>query len=234
MRDSFFQSSLFEIEPAFSWPEVVTSAALEAVAGEKGQVIAFFGHRGLLALGHYLMAWRLLQDESIILVDGANIIDLPLILRFARGFNRNRRELLNRIHLSRAFTLHQLEACISERLEEALKKYSSRLCFVSGFLDAFYNEEVPFREAARILDKTAKKLRALADQGHRVIVLAPDPPMPTQRKSLAPGVIRAADRTFSLVQEKDRCVLMDDTQTVRKQNRFFPSMPFPIRRTAPR
>jgi hypothetical protein len=236
MADPSSQSSLFEVDATqLSWQKIVTPAALEAVALDRGQIIGFQGHRGVFALGHYLMAWRLLQDESVILVDGANIVDLPLILRLSDGLKRNRRELLERIHLSRAFTVHQLEAVIGERLEDALKKYQSRLCFVSGLLDTFYDEEVPLWEATRILSRVAEKLRVLANQGFRLIVIAPDPPMPsTKRRNLVPLVTRIADRLFSLVHEKDQYILVDDTKTARDKHWVLPSFQFSIKRPTPR
>jgi hypothetical protein len=236
MADPSSQSSLFEIEATdLSWQKIVTPAALEAVARDQGRIIGFIGHRGVFALGHYLMAWRLLQDESVVLVDGANIIDLPLILKLTDGPKTNRRRLLDRLHLSRAFTAHQLEAVICERLEKALQKYKSRLCFVSGLLDTFYDEEVPAWEATRILRKTTEKLRALAHQGCRLILLAPDPPAPTaQRKNLAPFVIKSANRIFALVHEKDRYLLIDDAQTARDKHWVLPSMPFSIKRSSSR
>jgi hypothetical protein len=236
MADPSSQSSLFEIEAAdLSWQKIVTPAALEAVARDRGQIIGFLGHRGLFALGHYLMAWRLLQDESVILVEGANVIDLPLILKLTDGLKANRRQLLNRLHLSRAFTVHQLEAVICERLEKALQKYQSRLCFVSGLLDTFYDDEVPVWESMRILRKTTEKLRALADQGCRLILLAPDPPTPTtKRKNLVPLVTEKADRIFALGHEKNQYILIDDTKAARDKKWVLPSIPFSIRRSSPR
>jgi hypothetical protein len=236
MTDPSSQSSLFEIDAAdLSWQKIVTPAALEAVARDQGQIIGFLGHRGVFALGHYLMAWRLLQDESVVLVDGANIIDLPLILKLTDGPKTNRRQLLDRLHLSRAFTVHQLEAVIRERLEKALQKYQSRLCFVSGLLDTFYDEEVPVWESMRILRKTTEKLRALANQGCRLIILAPDPPTPaTKRKNLVPLVTEKADRIFALGHEKNRYLLIDDTKAARDKKWVLPSIPFSIKRSPPR
>jgi hypothetical protein len=127
-----------------------------------------------------------------------------------------------------------LEAVICEKLEKALQKYQSRLCFVSGLLDTFYDEEVPVWEATRILRKTTDKLRALASRGYRLIILAPDPPTPTsKRKNLAPFITKAADRVFELVHEKDQYILTDDTQA-RDKKWVLPPIPFSIKRSAPR
>lgn len=236
MTEYSFQSSLFDIaEPETSWQDIVTPAAMEAVAQNQGQLIVFQGNRGLFALGHYLLAWRLVQEESVVLVDGANIVDLPLILRLTRGLKKDARTLLNRIHLSRAFTIHQLEAVIGDRLEGAMKKFQSRLCFISGLLDPFNDEEVPQWEATRTFRGVMEKLRTLANQGYRVIVLAPDPPVPVmKRKNLAPMITKVANRSFALVDEKGRLILLDKTQSARDKQWVLPAIQVRMHRYSPR
>jgi len=220
------QPSLFEIQDTgLSWPNILIPAALEEVGQDRGRLILFRGHRGLFPLGHYLMAWRLIQEESVIFVDGANFFDLPLITRLGRRLKKDARRLLERIQISRAFTVHLLEAVISERLEGALKKYNSRLCLISGLLDTFSDEEVPLWEAVRILGRVMERLRFLADQGHRVIVLAPDPPVPVvKRKGLVPLVAKAADRIFTLSEAEGVLTLRDETKAARGNPWVFPSV----------
>ena len=236
MPEDFSQPSLFEVaEPDRAWRKIATPAAMEAVARDHGQMIGFFGHRGLLTLGHYLMAWRLAEEESVILVDGANIVDLPLILRLTRESRQDPRALLGRIHLSRAFTIHQLEALIGERLEGAFDRYQSRLCFISGLLDTFYDEEVPRWEAQRILRKVLETLRRLADQGRRVIVIAPDPPGPsTTRRDLAAPVAKAVDRIFRLADENGALGLKDEADAACVKRWVLPSVQLRMKRTLPR
>lgn len=236
MAEDSFQPSLFEVvETDRAWRNIATPAAMEAVARDHGQIIGFCGHRGLFTLGHYLMAWRLLHEEPVILVDGANIVDLPLILRLTRENQKDPRTLLGRIHLSRAFTIHQLEAVIGERLEGAFDQYQSRLCFVSGLLDLFYDEEVPRWEAKRILQRVLETLRRLADRGRRVIVIAPDPPGPsTKRRDLVTRVAKAADRIFRLVDENGALTLKDEAEAARGQPWVLPSVRLRVKRHSPR
>ena len=231
MADPSSQLSLFEAEAThLSWQKVITPAALDAVAQDRGQLVEFLGDRALFALGHYFLSWRLLHDEPVVLVDGANIINLALILRLTHDLNPDRRKMLDQIHLSRAFTIHQLEAVIGDRLEPAMRKYQSRVCFISGLLDTFYDEEVPMWEATRILRRVMEKLRALADLGYRVIVLASDPTSNTTRKrSLLPLVTKGADRIFALVNENGQQILIDRTEATGDQRWHLPSFRFTIK-----
>ena len=79
--------------------------------------------------------------------------------------------MLNRIYVSRTFTVHQLEALITERLSDALKTYTSRVLVASGFLNNLYDEDVELRETWRVFRKATAHLRALADSGALVLVV---------------------------------------------------------------
>jgi len=228
------QSSLFEVPSTeLSWPSILTPAALEAV--DQGKLIVFVGHRGLFPLGHYLMVWRLMQEDSVVMLDGANIFDLPLITQLSKSLRIDTRMLLQRIHLSRAFTVHQLEAVISDRLEEALQKYGSRMCLVSGLLDTFWDEEVQLWEASRILKSVMKKLRQTADRGYRIILLAPDPPVPlAKRMGLISVVKKNADRIFSLNEIEGILTMDEETQLDKGRRWVLPALSLPVKKHSAR
>jgi hypothetical protein len=239
MMDHLSQPFLFEqdtsLYTSLSWPNILIPAALEAVARDQGQIILFSGHRRLLPLGHYLVAWRVMEQESVIFVDGANFFDLPLITKLAKQLQRDSRKLLERIHISRAFTVHQLEALIVERLGTAMDKYSSRLCFVSGLLDTLFDEEVPVWEAVRILKKVMERLKFLADRGHRVIILAPSPPTPSvKRVGLVPLIRKHADRIFTLSENRGLLILEEETKEARGKQWAFPALKLSMKRYSPR
>lgn len=225
--DPMTQYSLFEAgEADLPWSDIVIPAALEAVGRDHGRLVIMNGHRGLFPLGHYLTVWRLIEEEAVIFVDGANHFDLPMIARLARRLKKDARGFLERIHLSRAFTVHQLEAVIHEHLEDALQKHRSRLCLISGLLDTFSDEEVPLWEAKGILSRVMERLRLLADQGYRVVVLAPDPPVPVpQRNGLASFITKKADRVFRLSEQSGEFMLRDETKTARGKQWPLPALP---------
>lgn len=234
--DASLQSSFYGMEsPGPSWRDLLTPDAREAVSGDRGGMILMTGHPGLFSLGHYLMAGRLLHQESVILVDGANIIDPTFILRLLRGFAVDPRSVLERLHLSRAFTAHQLEALVCERLEEASTRFASRLCLVSGLLDTLSDAEVPLREASGMLRRIVARLRDLADQGRRVVILAPDPPgASAERRALARPAAAAADRVFRLCDTGGRFALREETNTAGIGRRTAAELRRPMPRRPPR
>jgi hypothetical protein len=201
------------------------------VACDRGQLILFTGHEGLFALGHYLMTWRLIEGEAVVLIDSANVFDLPFITKAARALQMDARRLLKRIFISRAFTIHQLEAVVQDRLAGKLRACDSRLCFVSGLLDGFWDEEVPLWEAAPILQRVVHWLRSLADQGNRIIILAPDSTMLVgKRKGLVSIAVRSADRVFTLCRSEKTLILKDDAKGTRGKPSGFLTLPFSKKR----
>ncbi len=207
------QPSLFgTIEPQPLFQDTPLAGTLESLLGEHGRVILITGTRDLISLGHYLAVRRLVEGEAVVFVDGANIIDLPFVLRLARLLRADPRSFMKRIHLSRAFTAHQLESVIVRDLAGAMERFESRLCIVSGLLDTPTDDELPLWEGRRLLRNITGRLRSLADQGHLILAIAPDPAPDAAAASektqkLLPIVKEAADRTFQLSRDKGQLVL---------------------------
>lgn len=228
------QTSLFEVqETSLCWSDFLIPDAVEALNQNQGQVILFTGHRKLLLFGHYLMTWRLLHEKSVLFVDGANLFDLALITQLSQKLNQDPPELLRRIHLSRTFTIHQMETVIRHRLETGLQTYHSRLCLISGLLDTFYDEAVPLWERLRILKKIMIRLCVLAGQGHQIIVLAADPPSPVTNQTSLTSIPKSyANRIFSLTETDGTSTLKETSPVSPKKSWGVPSWPLLVKRSS--
>ena len=134
-----------------------------------------YGDHAVLGYSLRAIASLLARGEHVVFIDSANAFNPFLISEIATRWGGRPEELLDRIHVSRTFTVHQLEALITERLSDALKTYTSRVLVASGFLNNLYDEDVELREVWRIFRKATAHLRALADSGALVLVVCPDP-----------------------------------------------------------
>ena len=139
----------------------------------QGGLVLLYGGHAVLAYSLRAVASLLVSGQHVVFIDSANAFNPFLIAEVATGWDRRPEELLDRIHVSRTFTVHQLEALITERLSDALKTYASRVLVASGFLDNLYDEDVELREAWRVFRKATAHLRALADSGALVLVVCP-------------------------------------------------------------
>jgi hypothetical protein len=100
--------------------------------------------------------------SSTIYVDGGNTFNPYRISAIAREFGLNPKTALEHVFISRAFTAYQLSAIILETLEDALKRYRSKLILVSDITSLFLDDDVPTNEALEIFSKMISRLSDLA------------------------------------------------------------------------
>jgi len=139
-------------------------------------LVLLSGHPAVFRLGLCVATDRALAGDPVLYLDGANVFDPFLIGRLARAGGAAPNAVLGRIHVSRAFTCHQMARLVTERLACALRTYHARLIILSGLLETFYDEAVPYQEVAGLLHRTLATLRHLAHLGHRLLCLSPLPP----------------------------------------------------------
>jgi len=164
-----------------------------------GGLVLLYGGQAVLTYSLRAIASLLAAGRHIVFIDSANTFNPFLIAEVATRWARPPGELLGRIHISRSFTVHQLEALITERIPSALKTYASRVLVASGFLDNLYDEDVEVQDAWRIFRKAAAHLRALADAGSLVLVVCPAPAVRLpDRDGLLNASIAAADKIIKL------------------------------------
>lgn len=165
----------------------------------QGGVVLLYGGHAVLAYSLRAVASLLASGQHVVFIDSANAFNPFLIAEVATRLNRPPEELLDRIHVSRIFTVHQLEALITERLSDALTTYASWVLVASGLLDNLYDEDVELLEAWRVFRKATAHLRALADAGVLVLVVCPAPAVSLRdRDGMLDALIAEADKVIKL------------------------------------
>lgn len=109
--------------------------------------------------------------SSSIYVDGGNSFNPYIISAIARERGLNPKTALEHVFISRAFTAYQLSAIILETLEDALKRYRSKLILVSDITSLFLDSDVPTNEALEIFSKMISRISDLA-LTRNIIVIA--------------------------------------------------------------
>ncbi|MGB2957395.1 MAG: hypothetical protein WBD30_00755, partial [Bacteroidota bacterium] len=121
----------------------------------------YFLHGGdtVFRLSLSAAAYVLLNGVPLTLVDGTNRFDVYYIAEFARKVTSGRvgripaapESLLDNIFISRAFTCYQMEALVTDRLPEFVRKVQSPVVIIFGLLDTFYDEQAPLFEVRESL-----------------------------------------------------------------------------------
>ena len=166
-------------------------ADLSAIVPPAETTLAHGGPRASIKqLALYIAFAASARGKTVVFIDGANSFDPFLISGLARSAGLVPEELLGRIHISRAFTCHQMQALVVERLGERLgdrlgdasNRSRASVAIVSGLLDTFYDESVPFGEARELLESATAELARLAGRGARIFITCPDSKLPLASK----------------------------------------------------
>ena len=163
-----------------------------------GNFFLFYGQAGLLPFFIHALSQWLLGGENIVWVDGANCFEPYVLARLIQKKGKKPEELMRHIFISRAFTAHQLEALVVERLEEALKSYNSRIAVIYGCLNLLYDEDISPKEVNHIFPRIIRQIDFLKRKGIFILGVCPPITSPPSRKFLLASLKHKADRVFYL------------------------------------
>ena len=156
----------------------------------------------VLDMGTTLAGWVALRGLTVLYVDGANAFDPYILSRLARDAGQPPKAVMQRLRLSRAFTCHQLETLITDRLPGAIAEYRPGLVVISGWSHLFHDENVPTREAFRLLQNTARRIRSLTEAGQPILATHPEEPRTQRLRPLGEMVTSTADGVARLREEE--------------------------------
>jgi hypothetical protein len=111
-------------------------------------------------------------DSDVVFVDGGNVFDSYAVSQhaFSLGLDWERTKL--RIHLSRAFTHHQLSSFITEKLAPAIDQCDARLAIISDITALYCDPDVKEKkEALDLFSRDIHFLATLAEQRNMIIVI---------------------------------------------------------------
>ncbi len=134
----------------------------------------------------------LLSGETVFWVEGANRFDLYTLTEAAKKWGVDPHPLLRRIEIARAFTIYQIETIVNRTLPAALRRQPEAVAVISDPLALCWDDEVPYAEARRVVQRLAAAVRGLASSGFRLVVACPDPPAHNRERAGLLDLLRPA------------------------------------------
>ena len=104
--------------------------------------------------------YRTFEKDSIY-IDAGMCADPYKISSFARKLELDSKKVLESVHLSRAFTVHQLTTLIQDRLEDAIKRYKPKTLIIGRFPIFYLDSDVKEKEAQTLLRSNIHKIKEL-------------------------------------------------------------------------
>jgi hypothetical protein len=121
--------------------------------------------------------------SNIIFVDGGNTFRLYQVARLARLHHLDPRQTLERIYISRAFTVYQMATLILERLKKIIKQYNAKLTIISDIAGFFLDKDVAEEESRRVYSQLTAYLQNFAKENQLIIIATYPPHRETRRNN---------------------------------------------------
>ena len=142
-----------------------------------GQFVTFQGNHAnalsMLLCVRATLPQPLGPDCDAVFVDGGNLFDPYYISDRSVEHSLDTEKVLERLHVSRAFTHHQLACLITDKLPPAIKKFRAKLVVVSNITQLYRDPDIQDEDkedALRTFAKTVRKLASLARQQKCLII----------------------------------------------------------------
>jgi hypothetical protein len=131
------------------------------------------------------------RSRRVGVVVGDNRFDEFRLARYARAQGLDPAAILQRIIFSRPFTCHQLHHGVLNLDAEKMKAWDA--FYVLGLLDTFWDEDIRYPDAVRLLQEIIARLKQFALDGLPILVTLSPPPVETTRVQFITRVLAAAD-----------------------------------------
>ncbi len=135
-------------------------------------------------------------ESNVVFIDAGNIYDAYDISQQAINLRLDLTQIHERIHLSRAFTHHQVYNLIIEKLSLAMEEYDAYFAVVSDITALFCDPDV--REKKESLDLFRKSIRYLAKTAEEKNMLIIVTNMKTRNKTMEETLTTTAHVSASL------------------------------------
>lgn len=113
-------------------------------------------------------------DEEVVWVDGGNEVSPYAISSLCKRLMLDKRDVLSRVNISRAFTAYQLVTLIDEKLEEQVRKCSPSMIIVSSIAELFLDKDMKWMESHQLLRRCADDISRITRDCETISVVSND------------------------------------------------------------
>lgn len=110
-----------------------------------------------------------LGSPKVVIIDAGNKSDFYQTVDFVKQYGLNLKSALDRIIVSRTFTIYQLRSLLVREMPKIAQKYQSVVVFVPGLLDLFDDPNIKKKEAKRIIERI---MRLIDQASSKTLVIA--------------------------------------------------------------
>ena len=149
----------------------------ELVGGFKASKVALLDSDNSYSstLMHLLCVRAIAQfDEEVVWIDGGNVVDPYSISSLCKRLRLDKRDILSRVNISRAFTAYQLVTLIDEKLEEQVKRSTPCAVIVSSITELFLDKDMKWMEAHQLLRRCVDAISRITKDYETITIVSND------------------------------------------------------------
>lgn len=110
-------------------------------------------------------------DEDIVWIDGGNIVNPYAIGSLCKRMRIDKREILSRVNISRAFTAYQLVTLIDEKLEGQVQKIGPSTIIISSITELFLDKDMKWMESHQLFRRCIEDVSKITKEHETVSLL---------------------------------------------------------------
>ena len=161
-----------------------------------------------------------LNSPNVITIDGGKCTDTYQCVSFARQYGLDIKNVLQRIIVSRPFTIYQLAHLVINELPNIVQKFNTKLVVISDLLKMFVEDpQLNANEAKVLLRQIRSSIRKTTINNNRLLFLISLPYHHNHNQSLKYNLFPLFDKHIEITkQDQETCYSISDIKMINNRS----------------
>jgi hypothetical protein len=109
-------------------------------------------------------------NSNVLVIDAGNSIDVYQYVEFGRQYGLDTRQVLQRVVVTRVFTIYQLVHLIVYNLPKMIHKFNVKLILIPDLFDMFIQDQIDIKEAKSLIKEIADAILILSRKNNVLFI----------------------------------------------------------------
>ena len=110
------------------------------------------------------------SHSNVLVIDAGNSTDVYQYVEFGRQYGLNAKQVLQRVVVTRVFTLYQLVHLIVYKLPNMIHKFNAKLILIPDLFDMFIQDEIDIKEAKSLIKEIMDAILILSRKNNILFI----------------------------------------------------------------
>ena len=110
------------------------------------------------------------RNSNVLVIDAGNSIDVYQYVEFGRQYGLDTKQVLQRVVVTRVFTLYQLVHLIVYNLPKMIHKFNAKLVLIPDLFDMFIQDQIDIKEAKSLIKEIVDAILILSRKNNVLFI----------------------------------------------------------------